>query len=164
MLLPTCVRSDALRRRQALAWLASLGLVSHGTMARAQTALLQGREASMVQAVRAFTGGAAIDTSRVKLTVPELVENGNVVPIEVSVDSPMTASDHITHIALFNERNPLSEMVVFELGPANARAWVSTRVRLATTQHVMAVARTHRGTYHAAAAEVIVTLAACIET
>lgn len=164
MSLPICGRSKSLQRRKALAWMASLGLVSHCKVVRAQAALLQGREASMVQAVRAFTGGAAMEASRVKLTVPELVENGNVVPIEVSVDSPMIATDHITHIALFNERNPLSEMVVFELGPANARAWVSTRVRLATSQHVMAVARTHRGTYHAAAAEVIVTLAACIET
>lgn len=118
---------------------------------------------SMRAAVAAITGGAPVQTGRVRLEIAELVDNGNVVPVRVEVDSPMTEADHMRRIALFTEANPQPEVALFELGPANGRAVVATRMRLATTQRVLALAQTSDGLWWQAQAEVIVTLAACIE-
>lgn len=117
----------------------------------------------MASAIAAFTGGAAPLTGKVKLDISQLVDNGNAVPMTVSVDSPMTASDHVTAIAVFNEGNPLPEVVKFTLGPRSGKAAVSTRIRLATSQTLVAVARLSDGSYWSGSADVIVTLAACIE-
>jgi sulfur-oxidizing protein SoxY len=116
-------------------------------------------------AVRAFTGGARVQTApgRVLLDIAPLVENGNTVPVTVSVQSPMTAADHVQRIALFNERNPQPEVAVFHLSPRSGRAVVSTRMRLATSQQVLAVAVMSDGSVWQQAVDVVVTLAACIE-
>ena len=116
-------------------------------------------------AVRAFTGGAALRSGpgRVVLEIETLVDNGNVVPVRVSVQSPMTAAEHVRRIALFTERNPQPEVLVFHLGPRSGRAAVATRIRLATSQQVLAVAELSDGTCWQHAVEVVVTLAACIE-
>jgi sulfur-oxidizing protein SoxY len=119
---------------------------------------------AMATAIRNFTGDAAVTEGRVKLDIAPLVENGNAVPIGVSVDSPMSATDHVDRIAIFNERNPLPEVASFELGPANGRAQVGTRIRLATSQKLVAIARTNDGRFWRASVDVVVTLAACIET
>ena len=100
---------------------------------------------------------------RVALEIAALVENGNVVPITVAVDSPMTAADHVTTIALFNERNPERDVARFQLGPRAGRARVSTRIRLATSQRLVAVAAMSDGTWWSGSADVVVTLAACVE-
>lgn len=118
---------------------------------------------SMRAAVQAFTGGAAVQTGRVKLEIATLVDNGNTVPVVVAVDSPMTASEHVRRIGLFNEANPQPEVAVFELGPHNGLARVATRIRLATSQRVLALAQLNDGSWWQAQADVIVTLAACIE-
>ena len=103
-------------------------------------------------------------TSRLpKLEIAELVDNGNVVPITVSVSSPMTAANHVKAIAVFNEKNPQRETVKFELGPRYGKSEVSTRIRLATTQKLVAVAHLSDGTFWSHTVEVIVTIAACIE-
>lgn len=117
----------------------------------------------MQAALRSFTGGAAVQRGRIKLDVPPLVENGNTVPLAVTVDSPMTARDHVKAIAVFNEKNPQPNVAVFHLGPRAGRAAVSTRIRLATTQTVTAVAALSDGSYWSDAIEVVVTLAACVE-
>jgi sulfur-oxidizing protein SoxY len=114
-------------------------------------------------ALRRFANGAAIQSGRVTLTLAELVENGNTVPITVRVESPMTAEQHVRRIGLFAERNPLPEMAVFHLGPRSGRPEVATRVRLSTAQRVVAVAELSDGRYWQGQAEVVVTLAACIE-
>ena len=114
-------------------------------------------------AVDAYTGGAQVRPGRVAVDVAALVENGNVVPITVAVDSPMTAADHVTKIALFNERNPERDVARFQLGPRAGRARVSTRIRLATSQRLVAVAAMSDGTWWSGSAEVVVTLAACVE-
>ena len=114
-------------------------------------------------AVAAFAGGTPVRNGRVTLAVAALVENGNTVPIAVSVDSPMTAESHVTTIAVFNERNPQREVAVFHLGPRAGRASVSTRIRLATSQKLVAVARLNDGTLWSDTVEVIVTLAGCVE-
>ena len=115
------------------------------------------------EAVRAWTGGARVQSGRVKLDIAPLVDNGNTVPMTVSVDSPMTAADHVVAIAVFNERNPQPDVARFLLGPRAGRAQVSTRLRLATTQKLTAVARMSDGGYWQHTVEVIVTLAACLE-
>jgi sulfur-oxidizing protein SoxY len=117
----------------------------------------------MAAAIRAFTGGATARTGKVTLEVPQLVDNGNTVPLTVRVDSPMTASDHVTAIAIFNERNPETGVATFTLGPRAGKAEVATRIRLATSQRLTALARLSDGTYWSQTADVIVTLAACIE-
>lgn len=119
---------------------------------------------AMSAAIKAFTGDAPVADGRVTLDIAPLVENGNTVPVTITVESPMTAADHVDRIALFNERNPLPEVVVFELGPANGRAQVGTRIRLATSQQLVAIARTNDGRFWRTKADVVVTLAACIES
>lgn len=115
------------------------------------------------EAIRSFTGGAVVREGRVKFEISPLVENGNAVPVSVEVDSPMTATDHVRRIALFNERNPQADIGVFHLGPRSGRARVATRIRLAASQTVVALAETSDGAFWSAQAKVIVTLAACIE-
>ncbi|WP_116809752.1 SoxY-related AACIE arm protein [Steroidobacter cummioxidans] len=115
------------------------------------------------EAIRSFTGGAVVREARVKFEISPLVENGNAVPVSVEVDSPMTAADHVRRIALFNEKNPQADVVVFHLSPRSGRARVATRIRLAASQTVVALAETSDGAFWSAQAKVIVTLAACIE-
>ena len=119
--------------------------------------------AEMAAAISAFTGGAAPTAGRVKLDVAALVDNGNAVPITVSVESPMTATDHVSSIAIFNERNPQTDVATFTLGLRAGRAQVSTRIRMATSQKLTAVARMSDGSFWSNSADVIVTLAACVE-
>ncbi len=120
--------------------------------------------ASMRAAIAEFTRGAAVHASgRVTLEIAPLVENGNTVPVTVRVASPMTAADHVQRIALFTERNPEPGVAVFHLGPRNGRAEVSTRMRLATSQTVTALALLSDGSVHGQTLDVLVTLAACVE-
>ncbi|MCZ0735349.1 SoxY-related AACIE arm protein [Phreatobacter sp. AB_2022a] len=118
---------------------------------------------AMAAAIAAFTGGAPVTAGRVRLDVPPLVENGNAVPLTVSAESPMTAADHVTAIAVFNEKNPQPNVATGYFGPRSGRATFATRIRLADTQRLTAIARMSDGTFWSASAEVIVTLAACLE-
>jgi sulfur-oxidizing protein SoxY len=117
----------------------------------------------MAAALRVFTGEAAVRRGKVHLDLPPLVENGNSAPLTVSVDSPMNAEDFVRAIAIFNEKNPQPNVAVFRLGPRAGRAAVSTRIRLATSQTITAVAALSDGTYWSGTADVVVTLAACVE-
>jgi sulfur-oxidizing protein SoxY len=119
---------------------------------------------AMDEAIRRLTGGAPLRTGRVQIDLPELVENGNGVPVTISADSPMTAADHVAALALFTERNPAPEVAVFRFGPRAGRARVATRLRLSTSQQVVAVALMSDGTAWTRAMDVIVTLAACVES
>ena len=117
----------------------------------------------LAAAVSAYAAGKKITEGKVKLDIAELVDNGNVVPITVTVDSPMTAASHVKAIAVFNEKNPQREVVKFTLGPRYGKADVSTRIRLATTQKLVAIAQMSDDTFWSHTVEVIVTIAACIE-
>lgn len=119
---------------------------------------------SLQEAVAGFTGGAEVQEGRVTLEIAPLVENGNAVGLSVGVDSPMQPEDFVRRIGLFNERNPQADIAVFHLGPRAGRAAVSTRIRLATSQQVVAVAEMSDGSFWAQSGSVIVTLAACIES
>jgi len=119
--------------------------------------------ATMAAAMRELTGGAVVRAGKIKLDVPPLVENGNTVPLSVSVTSPMTAEDHVRSIHLFVEKNPQPNGGNFFLGPRAGRAQVSTRIRLADSQKIVAIAKLSDGSFWSATADVVVTLAACTE-
>lgn len=104
-----------------------------------------------------------MSAGRVKVDIPALVENGNTVPMTVTVDSPMSATDRVSTIAIFNEKNPERGVAVFSLGPRAAKASVSTHIRLAASQKLTAIARMSDGAYWSGSVDVVVTLAACIE-
>jgi sulfur-oxidizing protein SoxY len=118
---------------------------------------------AMAAAIKEVVGGAVIREGKVKLDLPPLVENGNVVPLTVSVESPMTEADHIKAIHVFNEKNPQPHVFDARLGPRNGKAMVATRIKLGDSQKIIAIAETSTGQFWSASADVIVTLAACIE-
>jgi sulfur-oxidizing protein SoxY len=112
-------------------------------------------------ALAAFSGGAPLREGRVDIDIAPLVENGNTVPVTVSV--PDAQPSQLRRLALFTERNPQPEVAVFTLGPLAGRAAVSTRMRLATSQAVVAVAQLADGSCWQRRVQVVVTLAACVE-
>lgn len=130
---------------------------------RLSSAQLSGDPAALQAAVMAFTGGRAPVTGRVTLDIAPLVENGNTVPVSVQVSSAMTSTDHVRRIALLTERNPQPEVVVFNLSLLSGRAEVATRMRLATSQRVVALAEMQDGRFFQHTVDVVVTLAACVE-
>jgi sulfur-oxidizing protein SoxY len=119
--------------------------------------------AAMQDAIRRVVGTRPVSPGRVKLDLPPLVENGSTVPITISIESPMTAADHVKGLHLFTEKNPQPDVVSFRFGPRAGRASVSTRIRLADTQTVVAIAELSDGSFWSARADVVVTLAACLE-
>jgi sulfur-oxidizing protein SoxY len=119
--------------------------------------------AAMQDAIRAVVGTTPVTKGRVKLELPPLSENGNAVPLTVSLESAMTPAEHVRAIHVFTEKNPQPEVVSFRLGPRAGRARVSTRIRLADTQTVTAIAELSDGSFWSAEAAVVVTLAACLE-
>lgn len=112
-------------------------------------------------AMQAFAQGAPVREGRVVLEIAELVDNGNAVPVRVAIDA--AAGAPVRTMALFNERNPQREVVAVEFGPLSGRPEFSTRIRLATTQKIVAMARLQDGSCWSKTVDVIVTLAACIE-
>ena len=117
----------------------------------------------MAGASAAYTGNRLPQSGRVTFEIARLIDNGNAVPVTIRVDSPLTKEDHVTGIAIFNERNPETDVATFTLGPRAGKAEVSTRIRLATSQKLVAVAKMSDGSCWQQAVDVIVTLAACIE-
>jgi sulfur-oxidizing protein SoxY len=136
----------------------TIGLVSLLPMSKAEAA-----PEATAEAIRKVVGEAQIQNGKVKLDLPPLVENGNAVPLTVSVDSPMTAADHVKAIHVFTEKNPQPNVVSARLGPRAGRASISTRIRLADTQECIAIAEMSDGSFWSDRAHVVVTLAACLE-
>jgi sulfur-oxidizing protein SoxY len=119
--------------------------------------------AMLASAIRNVVGEATVRTGKVKLELPPLVENGNSVPMTVSVASPMTPDDHVKSIHVFNEKNPQPNIGNFYLGPQAGRAQISARIRLADSQKVVAIARLSDDSFWSASVDVVVTLAACTD-
>jgi sulfur-oxidizing protein SoxY len=138
-------------------------LAGVGGLARLMTRPAAATPEMMQDAVRSVIGEAPVRKGKVKLDLPPLVENGNSVPCTVSVESPMTAADHVKAIHIFNEKNPQPNVISVRLGPRAGRADFSTRIRLADTQTVTAIAELSDGTFWSDDIDVIVTLAACVE-
>jgi sulfur-oxidizing protein SoxY len=122
-----------------------------------------GAPEAMQEAIRAIIGEAELRQGKVALDIPSLVENGNAVPLSVSVDSPMSPADHVKAIHVVNEKNPQPRVISVALGPRAGRARLATRIKLADSQKVVAVAEMSDGSFWSASADVIVTLAACVE-
>jgi sulfur-oxidizing protein SoxY len=137
---------------------AGLGLVSIAAVRPAHATPEQ-----MQDAIRKVVGTATVKPGRVKLEMPPLSENGHTVPLTVSVESPMTGADHVRAIHVFTEINPLPDVATFRFTPRSGRARVSTRIRLANTQTVVAIAELGDGSFWSDRATVVVTLAACLE-
>ena len=140
-----------------------LALAGGATMLAVSLRPAEAPPASMASAIRAVVGTEQIKTGKVKLDVPPLVENGNTVPMTVSVASPMAPEDHVRSIHVFNEKNPQPNIGNFYLGPQAGRAQVSTRIRLADSQKIIAIAKLSDGSFWSASVDVVVTLAACTE-
>jgi sulfur-oxidizing protein SoxY len=124
---------------------------------------LDATPAMLTSAIRTIVGEAPVRTGKVKIDIPPLVENGNTVPMTVSVASAMTEQDYVKSIHVFNEKNPQPNVGNFHLGPWAGRAQVATRIRLADSQKVVAIARLSDDSFWSVSADVVVTLAACTE-
>jgi sulfur-oxidizing protein SoxY len=105
-------------------------------------------------AIAALTGGAELGSGAITLTAPEIAENGNTVPVEV-------AADGAVEITLFADGNPTPGVATFKFGPLSANRSASTRIRLAGTQNVIAIAKMEDGSFQMAKSEVKVTIGGC---
>jgi len=121
------------------------------------------RRAALDEAIRKVLAGAQARPGRVKLDLPPLIENGNSVPLTVTVQSPMTAADHVRAIHVFTEKNPQPNIITAWLGPRAGRASVTTRARIADTGIVTAIAQLSDGSFWSDSVSVVVTLSACLE-
>ena len=113
--------------------------------------------------VKGITGGGPLREGRVTLEIPHLSDNGHSVPLKVSVESPMTANDHVRSIHVLSEKNPRPVIATFHLNPFCGRAEITTRIRLNGAQHILVVAGMSDGSWWAQSAEVIVTETACLD-
>ena len=117
----------------------------------------------LAAAIKEVVGSAKLNPGKVTLDIAPLVENGNTVPMKVVVDSPMTEKDHVKAIHVFNERNPQPYVLNATLGPRAGRANVATHIKLRESQKIVAIAELSDGSFWTASANVIVTIAACVE-
>ena len=150
------MRQPATTRRQFIAAVGGAGLALTVRPAKATPD-------SLKAAIRQIAGEASVKPGRVKIDIPPLVENGNSVAIGVSVDSPMTAQDHVKAIHILTEKNPQPNVISVKLGPRAGKSDIQTRIRLADTQQVVAICEMSDGSFWSAKADVILTLSACLE-
>jgi sulfur-oxidizing protein SoxY len=148
-------------RREVLK--AAAALAGGGALLRLSIRPAAATPEMMQDAVRSVIGEAPVKKGKVKLDLPPLVENGNSVSCTVAVENPMTADDYVKAIHIFNEKNPQPNVISVKLGPRAGRASFSTRIRLADSQTVTAIAELSDGSFWSDDIDVIVTLAACIE-
>jgi sulfur-oxidizing protein SoxY len=111
--------------------------------------------------IKKFTGGKEPTVGRIRLDLPEIAENGNTVPMTVSVESPMTEQSYVTDVLIVADGNPRAGVVTFHFSPASGVAEANTRIRLASTQNIIAVAKMNDGAFFTAKKEVKVTIGGC---
>lgn len=119
--------------------------------------------AQLAMAIRRIAGSSEVKTGKVKLDVPPLSENGNSVTMTVTVDSPMTPTDYVKAIHVVSEKNPQPNVISVKLGPRAGRPEIQTRIRLADSQDIVAIAELSDGTFWQDTGNVIITLGACLE-
>jgi sulfur-oxidizing protein SoxY len=144
-------RRDALALGAAGATLTVMGW-GEGAFAAAKEAAEQ---------IAKFTGGKTADKAKVSIELPEIAENGNTVPLSVSVDAPMAADNYVSEILVVADGNPNPGVATFRFSPLSGRAEASTRIRLATTQNIIAVAKTSKGEFFTNQKLVKVTIGGC---
>ena len=145
---------SAVNRRQVLA--GGAGAIALATMGAAPA-----HANNAPDLIKVFTGGKTATEGKVKLDLPEIAENGNTVPMTVSVESPMTAQSHVTDVLVVADDNPRGGVVTFHFTPASGVAEANTRIRLATTQNITAVAKMNDGSFYSATKQVKVTIGGC---
>lgn len=166
--------SSVFSRRQSIAQLfktvvaAGMGTLLSGA-AKAQvdkltiTGLSEARLRTFEEMIRPYVQNQELKKEGVSLSLPMLADNGHMVPLSLKIDSPMTDAEHITHVYLISQRNPVPLMSKFVMGSWNGRADLSTRVRLSGNQNVIALARRSDGNFIYDLQEVVVTEAACVD-
>lgn len=147
-----------MNRRQAMV-LSAGALVSVAIGLRPGTAFADVEAAQKL--IMEFTGGAEPEAGKITLTAPEIAENGNTVPITVDVESAMTEGDMVESVIIIAEDNPNPEVATFHFTSMSGSATASTRMRLARTQNVVAVAKMADGTVYMDKREVKVTIGGC---
>jgi sulfur-oxidizing protein SoxY len=143
-------------RREALALAAMAGLAAF-----LAPKMVIADEAAVAAEIKKLFGDRKIESGKVKLDVPEIAENGLVVPINVEVESPMTDSDYVKAVHVFADGNPLPGVVSYRFTPASGKAAASTRMRLAQTQNIICLAEMSNGNLHSAKANIKVTIGGC---
>ena len=113
------------------------------------------------EVIAKFTGGKAAEKGKISIDLPEIAENGNTVPLTITVESPMTADDHVSEIMVVGDGNPRPGVATFHLTPLAGKAAAQTRIRLATTQNIVVVAKTSKGALYTAQKLVKVTIGGC---
>ena len=144
-------------RRQTLAL--GAGAISVAVLGASSDPALAKNDAD--EAIKKFTGGKTPVQGKVKLDLPEIAENGNTVPMTVTVESPMTEQSHVTDVLIVADENPRSGVVTFHFSPASGVAEANTRIRLAATQDVIAVAKMNDGSVFMTSKQVKVTIGGC---
>ena len=142
-------------------WLQKVSLLASSLLFNPSLVFAKKQDAE--KAFDLIVGSNSVQEGRVQLTIPPLVENGNLVPLKVSVQSPMTQDDYVKSIYVIAEGNPLPNIFSAYLSPRSGRATVSTRVRLSDSQRVWAIAQMSDGSFWRAYADTRVTLSACTE-
>jgi len=150
-----------MHRRHWLQRIQKLGLFTLGAWFSPSIVFAKKEDAD--EAIQKIAGNAKIQEGRVTLTIPPLIENGNLVVLKVSVDSPMTANDYVKTIHVIAEGNPLPNIFTAYLTPRSGTANITTRVRLADSQRVWAIVQMSNGSFWQGSAETLVTLSACTE-
>ena len=159
----TPTASGTLTRRRVVAGLTGIGLVSMlgAGLRPALASTTEPLERTLEEALNSVVSGAEATDGRIKLELPEIAENGNTVPLKFSVESPMTADDHVKAVHVFAEGNPLPDVASFHFTPRSGKAHAATRIRLAQTQNVIALAEMSDGSVFRASRQVKVTIGGC---
>jgi len=116
---------------------------------------------AVADVVKKLTGGKEVKAGKVILSVPQIAENGNTVPLKVNVDSLMSGSDFVRAVHIYADGNPAPDVATFNFSPMSAKVEVQTRMRMAKTQNVIAIAQMSDGTFFSSQAEVKVTIGGC---
>jgi sulfur-oxidizing protein SoxY len=143
-------------RRETLAMAAIAGLA-----AILAPRLSLADEQAVAAEIKKLYGDKKFENGKIKLDVPEIAENGLVVPVNVDIESPMTDADYVKSVHVFAEGNPLPAVVSYRFTPACGKASASTRMRLAETQNIVCIAEMSNGKLHMAKANVKVTIGGC---
>lgn len=146
-------------RRRALIVVGGCGLAVAGAALLPQAARADADD--VAEAMKGLIGDRKPQEGRVTLGLPQIAENGNTVPLTIEVDSPMTDSDYCKAVHVFAEKNPRPDVATFKFTPACGKAVASTRMRLAKTQNIIAVAEMSDGSLYMAKSEVKVTIGGC---
>lgn len=118
-------------------------------------------ETEFDQLVKEFAGGAEIASGRISLTTPEIAENGNTVPVAFDVESAMTADDYVSEVLVLAKGNPQVGVARFKFSAMSGEASASTRIRLAKTQDIVAIAKMNDGSVFMDTKTIKVTIGGC---